>query len=371
MEDPFFNTVDRFVEHESHDRHPVDVPIDLLDWKPPPGSPVKGDVDTDTPDDKGKRREAMIDETWRRYQQLLEKSGYPALRTLKKRLTRLEGRQGQILSDHKHRWEALNEILVSMRDWFSGWDGQTSMFEIIESDDFVQENLPSPYKLNWSTAGGRPPTAGSSRTPRSSGELFLGDEFYQLKPVVHLNRPKFQFRGYEVLDGIIRTLKGHVRREKREIESTDKLVRLIKFRKELLERFIWAYEIAGDVADATPDGIPTVVRRGERSHRHVLRILEVLPSLHENGNPTGGEWPTRDELMAQVGDWLNDRHCSQNPQALVEGALRLVRELAEDYENLRPDFYEYLIQHEDRFLDWADKLNRNISPGNDPSPEDT
>ena len=364
--DPLFDPIDQFVENESEVRFDVEVPTGLLGWKPPHeriGGAEKVS-NAEIPDDPDERKERMVQEMWRRYRKLLQKDGYRVLVDLKEKLELIEGNAESQVNDLSILSGGRQRLLKVLREWSNQEAGDTKMEDIVADYEASEDH---PYKLEYSRGQRRRSMPGLQRS--GSGRLYLSEEYYRRKPLFHHDRPRVRFSGSETVAEVIDTVESRIRSEKRRLDDARNLKRLIQFRRQLIERFLWTYEVAGRVVpDATVKRVPKFLQGKERGLSHVLRVLAMLPDFHPDGGPRERSWPTQADLKETIDDRFSASDTGTSAAAVVEGASRVVRGLfSSRYESFRPDFYELLIEHQGDFRRWANRMDVKMTPG-DASP---
>jgi hypothetical protein len=360
MTDPSDTTlkpVADFVDSESRARFPVvEVPTELLDWLPPVEQAKQeqfGDKGDD--EDSSDRAKLMIQSTFSQYSALLERDGYCALTDLREKLeTR---RQAEATNERvlQYRLNELEPLLKFFEDHVNKRSKDTPIREIIDSPVDFRRTLPGLHTVTR-TGSGEPPDGQDSGNEDYQGEISPSVKGYDAP---EYEPPTVEFSESTTLSEIKNNIESKCARCRSGVRAAKKLRKLIRFRLRLLQRFVWTYEMAGTVPeDPTVQRIPELVQRRPAHLEHVVRVLDLIAPMHEDGQPEGGEWPSQPELIQEAEDHFTDGEFSAAPGSVVKQAAQLISDVYYiRYEEFRDDFYELLLQNEEEIRKWADEMD--------------
>lgn len=363
MPDPSNTTlksVADFVDSESRARFPmVDVPTDLLDWLPPVERVKEEQLeDSDDDEDSGDLERLMIRSTFSQYSVLLERDGYRALTDLKKKLEMRREREVRRGRVHEYRLNELKPLLRFFQGRVEEKSEDTPIRHIIDSAADFDSELPSYHTVTWTGPGG-PPVGQESDREDYQGEISPDVKGYD---VPEYKPPSVEFSATVTLSEVTEAIREKCIRCESGIRGARKLRKLVRFRLRLLHRFIWTYEIAGIIPDdPTVPRIPERVRRRPTQLRHVIRVLDLIAPMHEDGEPEGGEWPSQPDFIHEAEVHFEGDEHNATPASVVKQAAQLVSDVYYiRYEDFRDDFYELLLEHEEEIRKWADEMELEV-----------
>lgn len=350
--DPIPEPITEFVEYESRDRFQVvDVPTDLFEWVAPyetigsEGAKNNNNISRD----EDERKEKFVQCQWSQYENVLCDSGY---RSLIKLRDRIDGHLEQEIDRYrkcKYRVDQIKPLLDFFRTVADELGEEATLGEVIDSKGLSDGDLP----LLWSI------TLQHSESETSDADS-NGNVHGEISPLVkgisarEYDPPSVDFSGTTRLTDICDELQGKLGRAKRRAEGARDTKELLRVRLQVLRKFLWTYETAGSVVDPHVTRVPNLVSNNPTRLAHTLRILEILPELHEDGQPLDGEWPTFSTLQTHIAEHF-DREDYSSKQAVTEGAAQLFRELFPRQYEGSPDFYELLLEHKDEVEEWAEE----------------
>lgn len=355
--DTTFEPVADFVDSESRARFPmVEVPTELLDWLPPVEQ-AKQEQFGDKGDNEGSsdREKLMIRSTYSQYSAMLERDGYGTLTDL---LESLETRRkAEVRKDRalEYRLNELKPLLTFFDDRVNQRSGNTPIREIIDSRADFDRELPRLHTVTW-TGPERPPVGQDSDGEDYQGEISPDVKGYD---VPEYKPPCVEFSASMTLGEITDAINKKCTRCASGVRGARKLKKLARFRQRLLQRFMWTYEMAGTVPeDPAVQKIPELVQRRPTHLEHVMRVLDLIGPLHEDGEPQDGEWPSQPDLIDDAEAHFTTGEFSATPASVVKQATDLVSDAYYiRYEDFRDDFYELLLQNEEEIRKWADEMD--------------
>lgn len=379
LEDQHLSSVDRFVDNESVTRFDVSPPIHLLDWKPLNERVASDEKDSSTPEHEWqgnpeKGRETMIKGMWKRLRNRLEKDGYQSLLEMESRLETYKAEEQskvhQLDTEHyaTREYEDLLERLI---------DELGPEKEIVTALN-KKVSLQPKYDLSWeaSPTGFLREQTGikeiTSDEPRKGlrfewkGSLRLADGYIKEYGFSQKADTKFEFKGDEEVNSVYERVCKIDRTLEREQNERKNLLRLVRFRLKLLQRFLWTLEVAGKTVPEPTDGneIPAAVDGHDTLVKHACCILNLKSTLlNEAGEvPEKGNLPTQKELQEYVKDAYDITSIGVSSRAVVEGSAKLIRKVLfeDEYDGFRSGFYKLLFENEDLIFKIADKKDLDL-----------
>jgi len=297
---------------------------------------------------------------WRRLHRLKQRDGYGALYDVRASLATHREEEEEKLRDANTKCKAAEYYKSILKEKEEEGALSDAMIKAFPPTSLAEE-LSGPVEprchLKWHKA----PTLkvrGNGNEAIDSGEIRMRQA---------LDDPDFSFPLKFSPDDTIRDVKASLAKMRaKNLEAQQKqqvIFGLITLRKTLLDRFLWTFEVAGGVPkEVTVSHVPEELSDNPKALRYACIILKLRPYL-DGATPPISESPSKGDLQDCLWNRIDfgELGCNQ-PQAVVNGAVRLLKKVLNDRDNeaIDEEFWELLDADQGTLQKAAEEENLDI-----------